>query len=113
MFSLDLKHGRPITNIPEWQGASAIKIADAAIEGGFTRMIVLDLASVGLGGGPSVVELCASIRERHPSIRLISGGGVRDVRDIEQFCAGGCESVLVASALHDGSISPADLSRIS
>ncbi len=106
VFSLDLKHGLPLTTISEWQFASPQSIAEAAVEAGFRRLIVLDLASVGVGEGPSVERLCAEIRQRHPDVELISGGGVRGMEDLRLFHAAGCDAVLVASALHDGRLTP-------
>jgi phosphoribosylformimino-5-aminoimidazole carboxamide ribotide isomerase len=112
VFSLDLKLGKPITAVPEWRGAAPAEIATQAVECGFRQVIVLDLATVGVNDGPSVVELCAHLHKQHPDVRLISGGGVRNIADIQQLCSAGCESVLVASALHNGSLSPADLRQI-
>ena len=74
-------------------------------------MVVLDLAAVGVNEGPAVTELCASLREAHPHLELISGGGARGLSDIESLGMAGCDSVLVASALHDGRLSPEEVRR--
>lgn len=104
VFSLDLKQGRPLTKLAAWANCSPDEIADAAVEAGFSRLIALDLASVGVKQGPTVSSLCQSIHQRHPRISLISGGGVRQLEDIRALFAAGCDRVLVASALHDGSL---------
>lgn len=109
VFSLDLKHGCPLTDSPAWKGMSGEEIATRAVEIGFERMIVLDLAAVGTGSGPQVVDLCRGIRARHPKLELISGGGVRSTGDLGSFHAVGCDGVLVASALHDGRMTASDL----
>jgi len=109
VFSLDLKHGRPLTSIPDWQGATPLEIARAAVEGGFGRLIVLDLAAVGVHQGPSVHALCAQLRKEHPTIELVSGGGVRHVSDVRRLLECGCDRVLVASALHEGGLTLHDL----
>ncbi len=109
VFSLDLKGGQPLTSADRWQGQTAMEIAARAVEIGFRRIIVLDLAAVGTGSGPSVVDLCGDLHRRHPMLELISGGGVRAVGDLRLFADAGCAGVLVASALHDGRITRADL----
>jgi phosphoribosylformimino-5-aminoimidazole carboxamide ribotide isomerase len=109
VFSLDLKRGQPLTAAPAWQDMSPLHIAETALAIGFRRLIVLDLASVGLGGGPSVLELCRTIRAAEPRLELISGGGVRDAHDVRRFQSAGCDAVLVASALHHGTLTPNDL----
>src|SRR6185295_19673968 len=49
IFSLDLQQGAPLVRAPQWQGLSAEQVARAAIELGVRRVIVLDLAAVGMG----------------------------------------------------------------
>jgi phosphoribosylformimino-5-aminoimidazole carboxamide ribotide isomerase len=104
VFSIDLKHGRPFSQQPAWQAMTAAAVAERVVEHGFHRLILLDLASVGSDGGPSVESLCRVIRHAHPDVQLISGGGVRGPADVESLTAAGCDAVLVASALHDGRI---------
>jgi phosphoribosylformimino-5-aminoimidazole carboxamide ribotide isomerase len=109
VFSLDLKNGKPLTNLPSWRESEPIQLVDAAVNAGFERLIVLDLASVGGGKGVSVRSLCALVRSRHPQLELTSGGGVRGVSDIEELAAAGCDAALVASALHNGQLSAVDI----
>lgn len=109
IFSLDLRDGRPLTKIPGWSETEPIALVDAAVAAGFERLIVLDLARVGVGEGVSVRNLCSSIRKRHPQLDITSGGGVRGRADLEELAAAGCDAALVASALHAGSLSAADV----
>lgn len=110
VFSLDLRNGKPLAEIPAWRESDPIELVDAVVKAGFGRLIVLDLASVGVGKGVSVRGLCSLIRSRHPRIEIISGGGVRDRLDLVELAAAGCDAALVASALHDGRLSKRDLS---
>jgi phosphoribosylformimino-5-aminoimidazole carboxamide ribotide isomerase len=109
IFSLDLKHGRAVTKTAAWQGLSVLDIASVATAIGFERMIVLDVAAVGVDKGPQIVDLCRNIRARHPKLELISGGGVRSIDDLKTFHKAGCDGVLVASALHDGKLTRSNL----
>jgi phosphoribosylformimino-5-aminoimidazole carboxamide ribotide isomerase len=113
IFSLDLRGGLPITRIPEWKNLSAEAIAEKAVGLGLRRIIVLDLAQVGVNAGVSTSELCQMLRECHPSLEIISGGGVRTVDDLTQLARAGCDAALVASALHDGRLTAADIASFS
>lgn len=109
IFSLDLKQGRPLAQDPDVVNVSPLEIAETAIGSGFERMIVLDLAFVGTSSGVGVVSLCKQLRSRFPNLEMHAGGGIRATADIKLLADAGCNGVLVASALHDGSITPGDL----
>lgn len=104
VFSLDLKHGLPLIGGPAWSKMSPEAIAERAIECGVRSIIVLDLAGVGMAGGVPTLELCRHLRADYPTLELITGGGVRNIDDLRSVHAAGCGAVLIASALHDGSI---------
>lgn len=104
IFSLDLKAGMPVTSGPGWSGRSAEAIADLALELGVRRLIVLDLARVGMGGGVGTEALCRRLRDRDADLEIIAGGGVRGIDDLNALAAAGCDGALVASALHDGGL---------
>lgn len=99
VFSLDLREGKPVTNCGAARRLSADTIASYVVDVGVRSMIVLDVASVGMGR-VSTVNVCRRIKARHADVELISGGGVCDLADIQRFVDAGCDKVLVASALH-------------
>lgn len=72
------------------------------------RVIVMTLAKVGAGSGPDFARL-DQIRAQAPTHDLYAAGGVRDADDLRQLEAAGIAGVLVASALHNGKITAADL----
>ena len=109
IFSLDLRAGVPMTRMPRWKDLAAETIAQRVIQIGVGRMIVLDLAQVGVNAGVSTLELCRWLRDAHPTLEIISGGGVRNVDDLRELAAAGCNAALVASALHDGRLTAGDL----
>lgn len=109
VFSLDLKQGRPFTQAKGLEGLPPLEIAKAAQHVGFERMLVLDLTFVGTGRGVGVVQLCQQLRSLFPQLEILAGGGVRAIADIQLLADAGCNGVLVATALHDGSIIPSDL----
>jgi phosphoribosylformimino-5-aminoimidazole carboxamide ribotide isomerase len=112
VFSLDLKHGQPLGGLGPWHADNPWAIAQRAFEAGVERILVLDLAHVGIGAGTGTEALCARLRKEHPRREISTGGGVRGPEDVSQLYACGVNYVLVASALHDGRLSPADVAAL-
>jgi phosphoribosylformimino-5-aminoimidazole carboxamide ribotide isomerase len=112
IFSLDLKNGEPLSGSPAWQGQTAQQIAALAIGAGVRRMIVLDLARVGMGQGAGTESLCHHLRFLDPELQVVAGGGARSLADLQSLKAAGCDAVLVASALHDGRLTARDCASL-
>lgn len=72
------------------------------------RVIVMNLDRVGNAAGPDI-ELMQSLRARAPDKAFYLAGGVRNRADLEATRQAGAAGVLLASALHDGSLSAAEL----
>jgi phosphoribosylformimino-5-aminoimidazole carboxamide ribotide isomerase len=113
-FSLDLRHGSPVLH-PELDDAAGppdpLILAGRAIEAGVPTLIVLDLARVGTEGGLDL-GLIEALRRRYPESRLLVGGGVQGRRDLERLRDTGCDGALVASAIHAGTVTAADLADL-
>jgi phosphoribosylformimino-5-aminoimidazole carboxamide ribotide isomerase len=109
VFSLDLQQGEPLGNRDAWQQRNGEEIAALVVSLGVRRLLVLDLAQVGCDSGTRTRELCARLCEKHPHVSLSAGGGVRHRGDLEELRDCGVQSMLVASALHDGRLTRADL----
>jgi phosphoribosylformimino-5-aminoimidazole carboxamide ribotide isomerase len=110
-FSLDLRNGQLIgAGARNWD--SPASAADELIVVGARRLIVLDLARVGEHGGPATDDLCRELIRRHPHVAVFVGGGIRDLGDLRRLADIGVGGALVASALHDGRITPEDLARL-
>ena len=109
-FSLDLLSGIPQRPVAAngWSDEPQ-ELAVQLVRAGVTSLIVLDLADVGMSTGVSTDRLCQFIHSTFPDIHLISGGGVRDREDLLRLKRLGVDSVLVASALHDGRLNRDDL----
>ena len=110
-FSLDLRQGRPLTRIDAWKNAQPIEIVRWVVNAGIHRLIVLDLADVGVAGGTRTLELCQTVRREFPTIELTAGGGVRSLADLQALQVAGCDAALVASALHDKRLTADDLRK--
>jgi phosphoribosylformimino-5-aminoimidazole carboxamide ribotide isomerase len=113
VFSLDLKGGRPLGNLSAWNGSDPWAIARRALGCGVRRIIVLDLARVGLHSGTGTEELCCRLAGAFPDVCVMAGGGIRGEEDLSRLHESGVKAALVASALHDGRLTRGDLSRVS
>lgn len=108
LFSLDLRDGRPLVETADaWGTDEPLAIADRAIEAGCSRLLLLDLARVGTGQGPGELDLLDALAHR-PGLELGLAGGVRGPADLHACADAGASFVLVGSALHDGTLVPAD-----
>jgi HisA/HisF family protein len=75
------------------------------------RIIVMTLARVGSGAGPDLDRL-AAVRAAAPQRRVYAAGGVRDANDLAALERAGIAGALVASSLHDGHLTGADLNAL-
>ncbi len=116
VFSVDLRLGSPILH-PDLQDGpgghptDAEGVAARAVDAGARTVLVLDLARVGTGCGADL-DLLGRLRRRWPAIHLLAGGGVVARQDLDRMRDVGCDGALVASAIHAGAITAADLADL-
>ena len=75
------------------------------------QIIVMSLDRVGGSSGPDVIRLAAILR-RAGKRTVFAAGGVRNFADASRLADMGIAGALVASALHDGRLGPADIARL-
>ena len=75
------------------------------------RVIVMTLARVGSGAGPDIERL-SQIRNCAGDRRIYAAGGVRNSDDLMALRHAGIAGALVASALHDGTLTAAEMSSV-
>jgi phosphoribosylformimino-5-aminoimidazole carboxamide ribotide isomerase len=105
VLSVDLRGGRLISPDPELDGREPAAAAALARALAVSELLVIDLARVGSGSGPpleAVAELAAAL----PDVEIYAGGGVRDDADLRALESAGAAGALVATALHEGRITP-------
>jgi phosphoribosylformimino-5-aminoimidazole carboxamide ribotide isomerase len=102
-LSLDLRDRRILTGGAVAPDVSPAVVAAEAAAIGVRTCIVLDVARVGLAQGCDL-ETIAAVRAAAPSVTLVAGGGVRDDGDVEALAAIGCNGVLAATALLNGTL---------
>ncbi len=72
------------------------------------RVIVMTLARVGSGTGPDLARI-AAIRAPAGKRKLYAAGGIRGAADLVDLTRAGVAGALVASCLHDGTLSGQDI----
>ena len=105
VLSVDLRGGRLISPDPALDGREPAAAAPLARALAVSELLVIDLARVGSGSGPpldAVAELAAAL----PHIAIYAGGGVRNDEDLRALESAGAVGALVATALHEGRITP-------
>lgn len=102
VFSLDLIEGKLRSKPGVFPGMEPLAVVDKVAAVGCLHFIVLDTTAVGVSKGPTTLPLCRLIRERYPHCTLISGGGVRNKKDITEMVQAGADRVLVSTWLHQG-----------
>ncbi len=75
------------------------------------NIIVMDLARVGSSEGPDMV-LLKNIKSVATEKNIYMAGGIRDINDLQKLDENGVAGALLATALHDGSITGADISSL-
>jgi phosphoribosylformimino-5-aminoimidazole carboxamide ribotide isomerase len=102
IFSLDLVAGRLRSPSEVFPSEEPLAVVEEIAGAGCRQFIILDTAAVGTSEGPTTLNLCRQVHERHPHCTIISGGGVRNRMDITQWKEAGVERVLVSTWLHQG-----------
>ena len=95
LLSLDYRMGKLVSHDGDqsaWVGASSSL--------GLGGVIVLDLADVGTGSGGTTAPICKRIRSTLPALRIYSGGGLRNAKDVQSLLDTGCDYCLVATSIH-------------
>ncbi|ADV64088.1 histidine biosynthesis protein [Isosphaera pallida ATCC 43644] len=104
IFSLDLRDATPMTPTDaSWTDRlNPQAMLDEALTQGIQRVLLLDLAAVGRGRGvdPPRLALIRHLRQHHPAVGVIVGGGLGQWNDLTRWSQAGADAVLVGSALH-------------
>ena len=103
LFSLDLKDRAVIWRDPSTETRDPYEVATSLMSLGFREAIVLEMERIGTGGGTDA-ELVSRITAAAPGMRFIVGGGIATAMDLVLLQRAGASGVLLATALHSGTI---------
>ncbi|MHA1150002.1 MAG: HisA/HisF-related TIM barrel protein [Promethearchaeota archaeon] len=102
IISLDLYKGRPLTDINNLKNKSSLEIIEIIETYGAQEVILLDLYRVGQKIGDLPEDYIKILKKFNGNILV--GGGIKDLQDIKSYYKSGFSGVLIATALHDGTI---------
>jgi phosphoribosylformimino-5-aminoimidazole carboxamide ribotide isomerase len=109
VLSLDLKGDKILVKLGFDGCLSPICLLKDFKAMGMSQIIVLDLARVGSGEGVNLDFLKKVIAE--VGVDVYVGGGIRDINDLVELKKLGVSGALIATALHAGKISIAQLKQ--
>lgn len=92
----------------EFQGPRELLAEPACWPG---KVIAMTLAKVGSGAGPDM-DVLAAVRKAGATRMIYAAGGVRDAADLTTLGRAGIAGALVASCLHDGRLSGAEIAKL-
>jgi phosphoribosylformimino-5-aminoimidazole carboxamide ribotide isomerase len=108
VFSLDMRAGKILSLCPELCTIDALRVLEIVKNAGWREIILLDLARVGTRDGADY-ELLAEASLLFPGLSLLIGGGVSNTKQLVQLQSAGAAGILLATALHLGTIQPAEI----
>lgn len=112
VISVDLRAGQLQLADPALrESTQPLELIHSLASRGFQDLIVLDVAAVGTGEGVPTLSLIRSARAIDCSLRFITGGGVRSERCVLEARHSGIAGLLVASAIHSGTLGRAEFDR--
>jgi HisA/HisF family protein len=105
VLSVDLREGKLISPLEDLAGRNPAAAAPLATKLQVREVIVIDLARVGAATGPPIAAV-EELAKALPGLEIYAGGGVRDDADLRALHDAGAAGALVATALHEGRITP-------
>jgi phosphoribosylformimino-5-aminoimidazole carboxamide ribotide isomerase len=107
--SLDIKAGKVLSQSRELQQLEPARASRLLAETGVRKMFVIKLDAVGTGEGIDF-DFYSSLKTS--GMKLLPGGGIKNLRDIIRLKLAGFAGCMVASSLYSGAIIPSDLQGI-
>ncbi len=109
IFSLDLRAGKILSRCPALSAMKPMEAIEYLASAGWQEVILLDLKRVGSGEGVET-SLVPEVRIKLPDLRLLLGGGIANPEELIVLKSLGVSGVLIASALHRGTINARHIS---
>jgi phosphoribosylformimino-5-aminoimidazole carboxamide ribotide isomerase len=110
VLSLDIKHGSVLSSIDELNCLKPLECLKLFWNIGFIEALVIDLDRVGSFSGLDF-KLLKELKNG-TSMKIIAGGGIKNLKEILIAKALGLEGVLIASALHKRLINLNDIKKL-
>ncbi len=111
VFSIDLRDRRVVWREGSTESLDPYEVVVRLEQLGFLDAVLLEIERIGTGSGADATFV-DRMHRAGPGVRLIVGGGIRTAEEIRRLTRAGASGVLVATALHDGTIRKGDLARL-
>ncbi len=111
LFSIDMRNRTVIWREASTAPGDPYEVASLLASLGFREAILLEMERVGTGGGADA-RFLNSITRAAPGVTFIVGGGIKAASELARLKRAGASGVLLATALHDGTITREDLIRV-
>jgi len=102
VVSIDLKKGEVMSVTENIKSMNPIPLAQTLEKIGVSQIILLDLDRVGTERGANL-EVLKGVLKR-TKVKVLVGGGIRSIQDLEELRNLGVFGALVATALHNGKL---------
>jgi len=102
VVSIDLKKGKVMSISENIKAMNPVSLAQTLEKIGVSQIILLDLDRVGTEHGANLEVLKGVLKKT--KVKLLVGGGIRSIQDLEQLKNLGVSGALVATALHNGKL---------
>jgi phosphoribosylformimino-5-aminoimidazole carboxamide ribotide isomerase len=107
IVSIDLKKGKVMSASEGIGSMNAVRLAETLEQLGVSQIILLDLDRVGTEQGANVTVLKTVLKKT--KAKVLVGGGIRGLQELEKLKTLGVSGALVATALHNGKLSVGEL----
>lgn len=105
VVSIDMKNKVILARNEKIKGCNIFEIIEFCTKKGVKEFILLDLVRVGTRSG-CYDPLYGEIRKKYPNIEMLLGGGAKNLSDIQMLRSKSVDGILIATALHEGKITP-------
>ncbi len=107
VVSIDLKRGEVMSISESIKSMNPVPLAQKLEKIGVSQVILLDLDRVGTEQGANL-EVLKGVLKR-TKVKVLVGGGIRSLQDLEELRNLGVFGALVATALHNGKLKVGEL----
>lgn len=111
MFTVEMEQYRVYANSAEIREMDPIELIRYLRVSGLDDFIVYELSNIGSTGGitADLFDFLCRVFEECRGGRIITGGGIRDIRDVADLKSLGVWGCLIGTALHNGAITAKDI----
>lgn len=107
VVSIDLKEGKVMSTSETIRSREPVSLAETLEKTGVTKIIILDLARVGTERGVNLAILQRVLKKTN--VKVLTGGGIRGIKDLEELRNMGVFGALIATILHEGKLTAKEL----